>query len=156
MITRLPKKRERPRPKRDVMDRLWDLTMPIPESGCYVFMGAISLGYGYIMVFDEATQKWRNRRAYRVAYERLVGPVPKGLELDHKCRVRSCWRPDHLEAVTKRENILRGCGPTALQARRTHCKLGHELTVVGNRRRCLICRKRNDAKRYPRNNKPAQ
>lgn len=45
--------------------------------------------------------------AHRFAYEFLVGPIPKGLEIDHLCRNKSCVNPDHLEAVTHRENIRR-------------------------------------------------
>lgn len=41
-------------------------------------------------------------------YEQMVGPVPKGLVLDHLCRVTACVRPSHLEPVTDRSNILRG------------------------------------------------
>lgn len=37
----------------------------------------------------------------------INGPLPPGLELDHLCRNKSCVRPDHLEAVTHRENMRR-------------------------------------------------
>lgn len=57
--------------------------------------------------------------AHRVYYEAKHGPIPAGLELDHLCRVRCCVNPDHLEPVTKRENILRGDGMGARYARRT-------------------------------------
>src|SRR3990167_5796765 len=43
--------------------------------------------------------------AHRNAYERLVGPIPKGLEPDHLCRNRSCVRVTHLELVTHAENM---------------------------------------------------
>ena len=66
-------------------------------------------------------------RAHTYSYELLVGPVPEGLELDHLCRVRHCVRPDHLEAVTSAENIRRGNCVSAINARKTHCKRGHEL-----------------------------
>lgn len=45
--------------------------------------------------------------AHRGIYQRLIGPVPDGLELDHLCRVRHCVRPDHLEPVTRAENVRR-------------------------------------------------
>lgn len=63
--------------------------------------------------------------AHRYAYERLVGPIPEGLVVDHLCFNRSCVRPAHLEVVTFRENILRGDNTAAQFARRSNCLRGH-------------------------------
>ena len=70
----------------------------------------------------------KNKLVQRVIWETFNGPVPAGLVLDHLCRVRCCVNPSHLEPVTDRVNILRGVGPTALNAKKTHCKHGHEFT----------------------------
>lgn len=48
-----------------------------------------------------------NVLAHRYFWQIVNGPVPDGLEIDHLCCNRDCVRPDHLEAVTKRENIVR-------------------------------------------------
>jgi hypothetical protein len=63
------------------------------------------------------------RRAHRLAYERLKGPIPEGLVIDHLCRNRACVNPAHLEPVTIAENNRRGIQPSASK---THCVNGHE------------------------------
>lgn len=83
--------------------------------------------------------------AHRFCYELFKGKIPAGMKLDHLCKNTACLNPDHLEVVTSRENTLRGSGPTAQNARKTHCSRGHELneknTYRGyrNKRYCRIC-----------------
>lgn len=43
--------------------------------------------------------------AYRVIYEELVGPVEKGMDIDHKCHNNFCVRPAHLRQITRRQNM---------------------------------------------------
>jgi hypothetical protein len=83
--------------------------------------------------------------AHRFAYEALIGPIPCGLVIDHICRVLRCVNPAHMEPVTDRENVRRGVGPTATNARKTYCKYGHGFTeantgeTAGGNRYCLRC-----------------
>lgn len=92
-------------------------------STCWLWTGFIApTGYGQLAGHGTTL------RAHRVAYEQVVGPIPEGLVLDHICRVRHCVNPDHLRAVTNRENTLAGIGPSALNARKMECKHGHDLT----------------------------
>lgn len=84
--------------------------------------------------------------AHRFSYEHFVGQIPKGLVIDHVCRVRHCVNPNHLRIVTNKENILAGEGLCAQNARMTHCKRGHLLAGLNiqfyrGRRCCLVCRK---------------
>jgi hypothetical protein len=79
------------------------------------------------------------------------------LTLDHLCRNKACVNPAHLEPVTNRENVLRGVGLSAENARKTHCKRGHPLSgdnvVVskgGRKRRCVACERLRDAGRTTR------
>lgn len=74
---------------------------------CWLWTGYVTpKGYG----------RWQSRKlgyeggigAHVAAYELLVGPVPGCLVLDHLCRVRHCVRPDHLEPVSRGENVRRG------------------------------------------------
>ena len=85
--------------------------------------------------------------AHKVVYDALISGVPEGFELDHTCRNPSCVNPGHLEPVSHKENVHRGAGPTAINAKKTHCKRGHELTnenvriTVAGGRLCLTCYK---------------
>lgn len=65
--------------------------------------------------------------AHRAAYILLVSDDISGLVIDHLCRNPECTNPNHLEAVTMRENTLRGISPPALNKVKTHCKYGHSL-----------------------------
>jgi len=81
----------------------------IQPSGCWNWLGSISeKGYSHFMTGNKRDGSRRIRRAHIVAYELFVGPIPKGLQLDHTCRSRRCVNPAHLEVVTNRENSRRG------------------------------------------------
>lgn len=106
---------------------------------CWIWQGP-TYGNGYAAVSFDG----RPKLGHRYVYERLVGPIPEGLVIDHLCRVRECVNPAHLEPVTDRENILRGVGMSAKWAVATHCLRGHELnddtvSIVQGARRCKLC-----------------
>lgn len=58
----------------------------------------------------------KNWKAHRWAYEHLVEPVDPALDLDHLCRNTLCVNPDHLEPVTRSENLRRGAAARKLEA----------------------------------------
>jgi len=127
-------------------ERLWSRVDRSDPESCWLWPGATSDGYGQIGI-------GQGERVYvhRLAYELLVGPIPQGLQLDHLCRVRHCVNPAHLEPVTGWENNRRSSSPTAVNARKTHCRFGHEFTPENTyvfstgSRRCRTCRLRWEA-----------
>ena len=95
--------------------------------------------------------------AHRLSYELFVAPIPQGLTIDHRCRNRGCVNPEHLDVVSVKENILRGTGQPACNARKTHCLRGHPLsgnnlyeTPSRSSRSCRICRLRSIRKTVAR------
>lgn len=80
--------------------------------------------------------------AHRIVYGLLVGPIPIGSELDHLCRTPSCVRPEHLEPVSHRVNMLRGRTAPAAHAAKTACPRGHTYDAVipsSGKRYCRAC-----------------
>lgn len=120
-------------PPEDVA-RFWAKADRSDEAGCWPWLGSrIPTGYGY----------WRNRPAHRWAYEMAIGPIPKGYEVDHLCRNRGCVRPNHLEAVTKRENVRRSLSPPGINAKKVRAVCGHPFDAINSNggRECTSCRR---------------
>ena len=106
---------------------------------CWIWTGSQRDGYGRLRINGQLYP------AHRFSYELMHGNIPLGLVPDHLCRNPPCVNPDHLEAVTRRENVLRGVSKIAQQAKTTHCPQGHpydEANTIYYRtsRRCRICK----------------
>ena len=131
-----------------MLERFMDKVCPEPNSGCWLWTGNIAGGgYAYIGVKSE-NGKLVNKRDHRAMYACVEGDIPQTLVLDHLCRVRSCVNPDHLEPVTRAENVRRGTGPGMARDRKNsknHCKNGHPLSGDNVRtnsrgvRMCITC-----------------
>lgn len=109
-------------------------------TGCWNWTaGKKQRGYGSIWIPEGQAggKKGKCVQAHILSYVWKYGPVPKGLELDHTCRNRSCVNPDHLEAVTHKVNCLRGESPMAINARKTTCPKGHPYSGAYKRKKCI-------------------
>ncbi|MEE8207870.1 MAG: HNH endonuclease signature motif containing protein [Nitrosomonadaceae bacterium] len=117
----------------------------VTESGCIIWICSTDKnGYGTTQYNGKVTY------AHRAAYIEKNGEIPNGLEIDHLCRVRSCVNPDHLEAVTHKENCNRSISHNTLK---THCPEGHPYSgdnlyfyKKGNKRDCKACARERDKK----------
>lgn len=125
-------------------DWIFKRAIPEPNTGCFLWTkGTTREGYG----------------KHRIAFEKVYGPVPKGMDLDHICRVKCCVNPDHLRIVTRSQNMRYAVFQRALA---THCKRGHPFTdentrieiirdpVHGDRtrRKCRMCAKERNCARH--------
>lgn len=126
---------------------------------CWLWMGSLTED-GYPRFAESKVSEFK---AHRWAYEHVVGPIPDWMQLDHLCHTldpnchsgtdcvhRRCVRVDHLEVVTPKINVLRSQSFVAVNARKTHCVHGHELSPenlydapsLEGERRCLVCKRR--------------
>lgn len=109
------------------------------DGGCWEWTGYRTIfGYGQMGVGGKAG---RSVSVHRLAHLVWVGPIAPGLTIDHRCHNedldctagvncahRRCVNPAHLEPVTSQENCRRSKSVFAENARKTHCKRGHEFT----------------------------
>ncbi|MER7361941.1 HNH endonuclease [Nonomuraea wenchangensis] len=108
------------------------------ERGCWVWdKPHPETGYG----------QFRSGPAHRWSYAFFRSEIPDTLDIDHLCRNRACVNAWHMEPVPTKVNVLRGVGPAAVNARKTHCLRGHAFTEANiyrppsrpGRRYCRAC-----------------
>ncbi len=124
--------------------KFWSLIEKGVGDDCWMWRGSLqAMGYGQILLEEG------RRRPHRLSYEIAKGPIPDGLVLDHLCRTPACVNPLHLEAVTHKENAMRGEAPCVVSRRWGVCVSGRHLmdeanTYIipkgdGKRGRCRAC-----------------
>ena len=101
------------------------------KDSCWVWNGALVRGYGVINI-DGKTEY-----VHRVVFAASVKKFDKSLTLDHICRNPRCVNPEHLEPVTRSENVRR----MNLSQPRDRCRKGHLYVEYGKTKngRCIKC-----------------
>jgi hypothetical protein len=119
---------------KDPIESVVTRTRVDPVTGCFLFMGCVTkAGYGVV----------GRKYTHRVMYEHLVGPIPAGLFLCHRCDVRRCWNPSHLFPGTAADNT-RDAVSKGRFSLETHCRHGHAYDATNTAktngaRRCRVC-----------------
>ena len=122
--------------------------------------GMVPMGYGMFWPDGRAGGKVY---AHRWAYEHYVGPVPDGMQIDHKCHSgsdcppgpcahRRCVNPAHLEPVTASENQRRRHGWHTDDEGVLRCGKGHAIVGIPRSRQhlCRECESLSPSKTRPR------
>jgi hypothetical protein len=77
------------------------------SDGCWEWTaGKAAAGYGIIRY------RGTDHLAHRVSYELKIGPIPEGMQIDHKCHNRACVNPEHLRIATDGLNQQNRSGAT--------------------------------------------
>ena len=70
---------------------------------CILWTGAIqSAGYGHRWIGNGKTAL-----VHRLAWEEVNGIIPDGMTIDHLCEVRNCINVEHMEIVSRGDNVRR-------------------------------------------------
>jgi len=75
-------------------------------ASCWEWQGSVSKITGY----GKKQLAGNTLLAHRWMYETLLGPIPPGLVINHKCSNRKCVNPHHLEVTDQAGNCRHGKG----------------------------------------------
>lgn len=106
--------------RRPEAERFW-AKVTKSKNGCWIWNGSSHC------VFWSKDQKMV--RVCIWAYLSSGKKIPEGWMLKHRCNNRlRCVNPEHMTAVSKRELHLTKLGPMGINAAKTRCNRGHELS----------------------------
>ena len=103
-----------------------------PNTGCWLWAGSLTKdGYGSVSRYSYGVN-----RIHQLTFTLLVGGIPDGLEIHHKCGVRRCANPTHMQLLTHVEHMT-----LRLACPKGHSFEGANLYIDprGNRQ-CRACR----------------
>lgn len=92
-------------------DRLLKYRKIDEVTGCWLWVGGTSNGYGMVTV------NGTGNLVHRLAYTFWVGSIPPKETVHHRCANRPCFNPEHLELATHRANLGEMFARNAYKAR---------------------------------------
>ena len=129
------------------------VTRPELDSSCWIWTGSTT-NDGYGSVHYRTDRRQGSIRAHRAVWLLSGRVIPSGMELHHRCSVRSCVNPSHIDVVTPRQNVMQAASsiPVA-NARKTVCKRGHKFEwrkvrhhgALRYARKCRVCQNKHNA-----------
>lgn len=74
----------------------------VGENSCFIVTSHTPYTSGYVVV----GKKSKKTALHRIVYEECFGEIPEGMVVRHKCDVRNCINPEHLEIGTQHDNVM--------------------------------------------------
>lgn len=101
--------------------------------GDHLIWTASTNGVGYGLI-----RTGKTILAHRYSYIRTYGPIPEGIVIDHICHIPRCVNPEHLRAVTVKQNNEHTTKPDRgvywdEAGRRWVARVSHNYKLVYNR-----------------------
>lgn len=110
------------------LERFNSRYIPSVDSGCWLWQGYLTRGYGRFRVSGALVS------AHRFAYLQFVGEIPDDMHVCHQCDVPNCVNPTHLFLGSAADNVhdaMKKGRRRYWYGERDQCKYGHVYAEVG-------------------------
>lgn len=80
--------------------RLWGRVNTAGPDECWLWTGGTKRGYGALRLSDQTVEY-----AHRLSWMLNNGPIPKGMDVLHRCDTPRCVNPQHMFLGTQQDNV---------------------------------------------------